>query len=414
MYALIDCNSFYCSCEQVFQPKLVGKPVVVLSNNDGMVIAKNKEAKALGLDIGLPYFQIKDQLKAHKVAVFSSNYTLYGDFSQRVVATLRELTSDIEQYSIDEVFADLKGFMHKDLLTYGHEMRDTVKKWAGIPVSIGIAPSKTLAKLANKLAKKGAGVVVLDTQEKMEQALTGFPIEDIWGIGHQRAKMLKSRGIHDAKQLRDLPDVWVRKKMTITGLRLVHELRGFPCIPLELQPEPKQQIICSRSFGYFITELKDMEQAMTYYASRAAERMREQNLVASDIMVYYETSRFSGPFYAPSKVINLHRETNYTPDIVTATLNATRHIFRKGFRYRKGGIMLMGLSSAKERQFDLLSPRNEIQQESLMKALDGVNKKYGANSLFFAASGIRREWKMMRQMKSPHYTTNWQELPHCY
>lgn len=411
MYALIDCNSFYCSCEQVFQPKLIGKPVVVLSNNDGMVIAKNKEAKALGLDIGLPYFQIKDQLKAHKVAVFSSNYTLYGDFSQRVVATLRELTSDIEQYSIDEVFADLKGFAHKDPLTYGHEMRDTVKKWTGIPVSIGIAPSKTLTKVANKIAKKGAGVVVLDTPDKIDKALSDFPIADIWGIGHQRTKMLYAVGIKSAKQLRDMPDPWVRKKMTITGLRMVHELRGFPCIPLELQPEPKQQIICSRSFAYFITELKDMEQAMTYYASRAAERMREQNLVTADIMVYFETSRFSGPFYAPSKVMNLHRETNYTPDIVTATLNATRQIFRKGFRYRKGGIMLMGLSSAKERQFDMLSPRNEVQQEHLMKALDGVNKKYGTNSLFFAASGIRREWKMMREMKSPHYTTNWQELP---
>ncbi len=413
MLALIDCNSFYASCERVFQPKLNGKPVVVLSNNDGMVIAKSNEAKALGLDIGLPYFQIKDELKKHNVAVFSSNYTLYGDFSQRVVATLRELTSDIEIYSIDEVFADLKGFAHKDPLAYGHEMRDTVKKWTGIPVSVGIAPSKALTKVANKLAKKGPGVVVLDTPEKIEQALIGFPIEDIWGIGHQRAKMLKALGINTAKQLRDMPDLWIRKKMTITGLRLVHELRGIPCIPLEMQPEPKQQIICSRSFGYFITEQKDMEQAMTYYASRAAERMRDQGLVTSDIMVFFETSRFNGPFYAPSKVMNLHRETNYTPDIVSATLAATRQIFRKGYRYRKGGIMLLGLSSAKERQYDLLSLRNEVQQESLMKALDGVNKKYGANSLFFAAAGIRKEWQMMRQMKSPHYTTNWQELPRC-
>jgi len=411
MLALIDCNSFYCSCEQVFQPKLVGKPVVVLSNNDGMVIAKNKEAKALGLDIGLPYFQIKNELKKHGVTVFSSNYTLYGDFSQRVVATLRELTSDIEIYSIDEVFADLKGFAHKDPLTYGHEMRDTVKKWTGIPVSIGIAPSKTLTKVANKLAKKGPGVVVLDTPEKIDKALSDFPIADLWGIGHQRAKMLYSVGIQTAKQLRDMPDVWIRKKMTITGLRLAHELRGIPCIPLGMEPEPKQQIICSRSFGYFITELKDMEQAMTYYASRAAERMREQGRVTSNVMVYFETSRFNGPFYAPSTVINLPRETNYTPDIVTATLTATRHIFRKGFRYRKGGIMLLELSSAKERQYSFLSPRDEAKQEHIMKALDGVNKKYGANSLFFAAAGIRQEWQMMRQMKSPHYTTSWKELP---
>lgn len=411
MLALIDCNSFYCSCERVFQPKLNGKPVVVLSNNDGMVIAKSNEAKCLGIDIGLPYFQIKDELKKHNVAVFSSNYTLYGDFSQRVVATLRELTSDIEVYSIDEVFADIAGFAHKDPLTYGHEMRNTVMKWTGIPVSIGIAPTKTLTKVANKIAKKGQGVVVLDTPDKIEKALENFPIADIWGIGYQRAKMLLSMGFSTAKQLRDMPDVVVRKKMSITGLRLVHELRGIRCMELEHQPEPKKQIICSRSFGYSITELKDMEQAMTTYASRAAERMREQGLVTSDILVYFETSRFNGQYYAPSKVMNLHSQTNYTPDIVKATLDATRQIFKKGYRYRKGGIMLLELTQAKERQYNLLSPRNEEKQEHLMTALDGINKKYGANSLFFAAAGIRKEWQMMRQMKSPHYTTNWKDLP---
>jgi DNA polymerase V len=411
MLALVDCNSFYASCERVFQPKLAKRPVVVLSNNDGMVIAKSPEAKALGFDLGLPYFQIKDKLKEHGVAVFSSNYTLYGDMSQRVIATLRELTSDIEVYSIDEVFADLQGFLHRDLLEYAHEMRDTVKKWTGLPVSIGIAPSKTLTKVANKIAKKGQGAILLDTGEKIDQALADFPIQDIWGIGHRRAAMLWKRGIRTARQLRDLPDAWVRKKMTITGLRLVHELRGIPCIPLEEVPPAKKQIICSRSFGYFITELKDMEQAMTYYASRAAERMREQGLVTSDIMVFFETSRFSGPLYAPARVEHLPRQTDYTPDIIRAALTATRRIFREGFRYRKGGVMLMELSPLKQRQYDLLSPRNEVRQERMMQALDAVNRKYGSNSAFFAAAGIRREWQMMRQLKSPHYTTRWDELP---
>ena len=411
MFALVDCNSFYASCECVFQPNLWKRPVVVLSNNDGMVIAKNTLAKSLGLDIGLPYFQIKDQLRAHNVAVFSSNYTLYGDFSQRVVSVLRDLTADIEIYSIDEVFADLAGFKHRDLLTYGHEMRDEVKKLTGIPVSIGVAPTKTLTKVANKIGKKGAGVVVLDTPDKIAAALHDYPIEDIWGVGRRRAAMLNSRGVYTAAQLRDLPDAWVRKKMTITGLRMVHELRGIPCIELEDVNADKKQIICSRSFGYFVSELQDLEQAMSYYAARAAERMRTQNLAATDIMVFFETSRHNGPFYAPYRIEHLPRMTDFTPDIVRATLNATRAMYRKGYRLRKGGVMLMGLQPMETRQFDLLSTRDEPKQEQLMKALDGVNRKFGSNTMFFAAAGIKREWQMMRQMKSPHYTTSWKELP---
>jgi DNA polymerase V len=411
MYALIDCNNFYASCERVFQPRLNGKPIVVLSNNDGMVIAKSNEAKALGLDLGMPYFEIRDMLEKHHVHVFSSNYTLYGDFSRRVVETLRELTSDIEVYSIDECFADLKGFRHLDLLTYGQTMRDTVKQWTGIPVSVGIAPSKTLCKVANKLAKKGPGAVLLDTPEKIENALRDYPIEDIWGVGWQRAKLLRLNGVGTALQLRNMPEHWIRKKMSITGLRMVHELRGIPCMPLEEHPPAKKQIICSRSFGRFITELKDIEEAMVSYATRAAERMRQQKLVTRDILVWFETSRHNGPFYCGSRVQALPRMTNYTPDILKATLSATRKIFRKGFRYRKGGVMVLELVPAETRQFDMLLPRNEEKQESVMAALDKVNRKYGDNTLFYAATGIRREWKMLRQMKSPHYTTQWDELP---
>jgi DNA polymerase V len=411
MYALIDCNNFYASCERVFQPKLNGKPIVVLSNNDGMVIAKSNEAKALGLDLGMPYFEIRDMLERHHVHVFSSNYTLYGDFSRRVVETLRELTSDIEVYSIDECFADLNGFLHLDLLQYGHTMRDTVKQWTGIPVSVGIAPSKTLCKVANKLAKKGPGVMLLDTPEKIENALRNYPIEDIWGVGWQRAKLLRLNGVGTALQLSDMPDHWIRKKMSVTGLRMVQELRGVPCIPLEEHPPAKKQIICSRSFGHFITELKEMEEAMVSYATRAAERMRQQKLVTRDILVWFETSRHNGPFYCGSRVQGLPRMTNYTPDILKATLAATRKIFRKGLRYRKGGVMVLELVPAATRQFDMLLPRNEEKQESVMAALDKVNRKYGDNTLFYAATGIRREWKMLRQMKSPHYTTQWEELP---
>jgi DNA polymerase V len=411
MYALIDCNNFYASCERVFQPKLNGKPIVVLSNNDGMVIAKSNEAKALGLDLGMPYFEIKETLRKHRVHVFSSNYTLYGDFSRRVVETLRELTSDIEVYSIDECFADLRGFLHLDLLQYGHKMRETVRRWTGIPVSVGIAPSKTLCKVANKLAKKGPGVMLLDTQEAIGAALRDYPVEDIWGVGRQRAKLLRLNGAGTAQQLRDMPDHWIRKKMTVTGLRMVQELRGIPCIPLEEQPQTKKQIICSRSFGHFITDLKEMEEAMVSYATRAAERMRDQGLATSDILVWFETSRHSGPFYCGSHVQGLPRRTNYTPDILKATLAATQKIFRQGLRYRKGGVMVLELVPAKTRQFDMLLPRNEEKQEGIMAALDKVNRKYGDNTLFYAANGIRRDWKMLRQMKSPHYTTRWDELP---
>ena len=412
MLALIDCNSFYASCERVFQPALDKKPVVVLSNNDGMVIAKSTEAKLLGFDLGLPYFQIKDKLKKHKVAVFSSNYTLYGDFSNRVVATLRELTSDIEIYSIDEVFADLAGFKHKDLFEYGCEIRDTVKKWTGIPVSVGIAPSKTLTKVANKIGKTtGTGIMVLDSQEKIDLALENYPIQDIWGIGYARAAMLFKMGVKTAKQLRDLPDHWVRKKMTVTGLRMVQELRGHPCIPMEYQPKPKQQLICSRSFGYFITDLQDLIEAMTFYATRAAERLRKEKETTSAIMVFFETSRFNGPFYAPSVVIELPRSTNYTPDIVRAALHGAKKIFKQGYKYRKGGVMLMGLEPISGRQYSLLSPRNEDKEEKLMTLLDKINNKFGSNTVFYAAAGIKQEWQMMRAMKSPNYTTQWGELP---
>jgi DNA polymerase V len=411
MFGLVDCNSFYASCEAVFQPHLHDKPIVVLSNNDGMVVAKNKQAKELGLDLGAPYFQIKDLLKKHNVAAFSSNYTLYGDMSRRVMDTLRELTSDVEMYSIDEAFLDLSGFVHRDLLAYGHEMRNTVKQWTGIPVSIGIAPTKTLTKVANKIGKKGDGVVVLDTPQKIDEALDSFPIEDIWGIGHRRYRMLFEMGIKTAKQLRDMDIKWVRKRMSVTGERMVRELRGEVCYGMDEQPQSKKQIICSRSFGEFLTELKDIEEALIFYASRGAERMRHQGSVCSDLMVFFETSRFSGPQYFPSIVVNLPRETNYTPDIIKATVAGIRKVYRKGYKYRKGGVMLMGLTSTSNRQYDLLSTRTEPKQESLMQSLDRLNKRYGANTIFYAATGVKRQWQMMRKLKSPHYTTSWSELP---
>lgn len=411
MFALVDCNSFYASCEAVFQPHLHDKPIVVLSNNDGMVIAKNSQAKALGLDLGAPYFQIKDVLRKHNVHAFSSNYTLYGDMSHRVMCVLRELTSDVEVYSIDEAFLDLGGFKRRDLLAYGKEIRETIKQWTGIPVSIGIAPTKTLTKVANKIGKKGAGVVLLDTREKIDAALDIFPVEDIWGIGHRRFRMLSAMGIQTAKQLRDLDIQWVRKKMTVTGERMVRELRGEPCYGMDEQPQSKQQIICSRSFGDFLTEVNDLEEALVFYASRAAERMRQQGSVASDLMVFFETSRFSGPQYFPSIVVNLPRETNYTPDIIRATIAGIRKVYRKGYRYRKGGVMLMGLTPASNRQYDLLSRRSEATQESLMQSLDRLNQRYGANTVFYAATGVKQQWQMMRKMKSPHYTTSWDELP---
>lgn len=411
MLALVDCNNFYASCERVFQPKLNGKPVVVLSNNDGCVIARSNEVKALGIPMGEPYFKIKHLIRQHDIAVFSSNYTLYGDMSQRVMETLREFTSDVEVYSIDEAFCDLSGFMHLNLDEYGHTLRHKVKQWTGIPISIGIARTKTLAKVANKIAKKADGVLVLDKPDYIKAVLSLVDVGDIWGIGRRWTAFLNGHGVKTGLDFASLPDHWIRKHMHIVGLRTAHELRGISCIPMEEAPKPKKNIIVSRSFGQSVTTLEGMLEAIVSYTTRAGEEMRSQGLIAKHIQVFLTTNRFNNdPYYANSTTLEFPIATSYTPELVHYATMGMKRIYRQGFRYKKCGLMMMDLTSQHQPQFDMFDTQNREKESSVMKALDTVNNRWGAGTLFYAGAGIKKPWAMQRNLKSPHYTTEWGDL----
>ena len=411
MFALVDCNNFYASCERVFQPKLRGKPVVVLSNNDGCVIARSNEVKALGIDMGAPYFQIKNLIRQHGIAVFSSNYTLYGDMSARVMETLREFTSDVEVYSIDEAFCDLLGFANRNLDEYGHILRNKVKQWTGIPVSIGVAKTKTLAKIANKVAKKADGVLVLDKPDFTNAVLSLVNVGDIWGIGRRWTAFLNGHGVKTALEFANLPDHWIRKHMHIVGLRTAHELRGISCIPMEDAPKPKKNIIVSRSFGQSVTTLEGMLEAIISYTTRAGEEMRSQQLVAKHIQVFLTTNRFNNdPYYANSITLEFPIATSYTPELIQYATTGIKRIYRKGFRYKKCGLMMMDLTSQHQPQFDIFETQDREKQHTVMAALDTINSRWGTGTLFYAGAGIKKPWAMKRGHKSPHYTTEWDDL----
>ena len=411
MFALVDCNNFYASCERVFQPKLVGKPVAVLSNNDGCVIARSNEVKALGIEMGAPYFKIKHLIQQHGIAVFSSNYTLYGDMSARVMDTLREFTSDVEVYSIDEAFCDLSGFVHYNLNEYCHTLRNKVKQWTGIPVSIGVAKTKTLAKLANRIAKKAGGVLVLDNPDSINAVLARVDVGDVWGIGGQSTKLLNAHGVKSALDFVNLPDHWIRKNMSVVGLRTAHELRGVPCISMEYAPKPKQSIIVSRSFGQPVTTLEGMQEAIISYTTRAGEEMRNQGLVAKHIQVFLTTTRFNNDApYANAITLELPIATSYTPELNEYASKGIKRIYRQGFRYKKCGIMMMGLTSQQTPQFDMFETKNREMQHSVMAALDTINNRWGSSTMFYAGAGIKKPWAMNRNLKSKHYTTEWDDL----
>lgn len=411
MFALVDCNNFYASCERVFQPKLWGKPVAVLSNNDGCVIARSNEVKALGIEIGAPYFKIKHLIQQHGIAIFSSNYTLYGDMSARVMDTLREFTSDVEVYSIDEAFCDLSGFAHYNLDAYCHMLRRKVKQWTGIPVSIGAAKTKTLAKLANRIAKKADGVLVLDNPDVIHSVLARVDVGDVWGIGGQSTKLLNRHGVKTAFDFANLPDHWIRKNMSVVGLRIAHELRGIPCIPIEDAPKPKQSIIVSRSFGQPVTTRTGMLEAIISYTTRAGEELRDQGLVAKHIQVFLATNRFNHDApYANAITLEFPIATSYTPELIEYATNGIKRIYRQGFRYKKCGVMMMGLTSQHTPQLDIFETQNRDKQHSLMAALDTINARWGSNTLFYAGAGIKKPWAMKRDLKSPHYTTEWDDL----
>ena len=415
IFALVDCNNFYASCERVFNPRLEGQPIVVLSNNDGCVIARSNEAKALGIGMGVPEFQIRPLLRTQHVQVFSSNYTLYGDMSQRVMETLEQFCPYLEVYSIDEAFLGLSGFVSRNLTEYGRTIRTTVKQWTGIPVSVGIAETKTLAKLANRVAKRTpdtGGVFDLLACPDRDALLGRIPVADVWGIGRNHAHLLTQHGITTALQLRHVDDQWIRKRMGIVGLRLVLELRGVSCLDLDQCPAPKQSLTCSRAFGTLISTLADMEEAVSVYTSRVAEKMRRERLAATVLTVCLTTNEFKeGPQYSNAMTLRLPVATDSTADLTRSALQGIRAIYRDGYRYKKAGVMLTGLVSASQIQTDLYDDQDRGKSKRLMAALDSINDRWGAGTLQYASSGITKAWKTQFHRRSQAYTTDWNALP---
>jgi len=415
-YLMVDCNNFYASCERVFNPSLAGKPVVVLSNNDGCVIARSNEAKALGVVMGEPAYKREDFFANNGVRVFSSNYALYGDMSARVMHILAGFSEEAEVYSIDECFLLLRNLSAASLLHTAQEIRRTVREWTGIPVCVGIARTKTLAKIANRLAKKdGDGVRLLEDEEDIDRVLSGMETGDIWGIGRKSARRLCDCGVRTALELKRRDDDWVRRHLTVTGLRTVLELRQLPCIALEDAPPPARSLVCSRSFGTRIESLASLEEAVSAYVQRAGEKLRRKGLVAGAGQVFLETNRFQPePQYAGSRCRALPAPTASTLDLHGPALEILRDIHKPGYKYQKAGVILLDLSPTTGRQLSFLEPRGEdkTRRDALMRVMDRINTVHGRGALTLAASGLgKKEWHMRQERRSPLYTTSWAELP---
>ena len=415
VFALVDCNNFYASCERLFNPKLASQPIVVLSNNDGCVVARSNEAKALGIAMGVPEFQIRPLLREHRVQVFSSNYALYGDLSQRVMETLEQFSPDLQVYSIDEAFLSVSGFTSRNLTEYGRIVRTTVKRWTGIPVSVGIAETKTLAKIANRVAKRTAdtdGVFDLLTCSDRDTLLGTVAVAEVWGIGPSYARLLTQHGITTALQLRQADEHWIRRHMGIVGGRLVAELRGHSCFALEECPPPKQGITCSRSFGRSVCTLAEMEEAVSSYVSRAAKKLRGEGLAATVLTIFIMTNAFTDePQYRNSVTCELPVGTDTTSELIRAALKGLRSIYRDGYRYKKAGVMCTALVPAGQVQPDLFDRQDRPKSKRLMAALDAINDRWGAGTLDYASSGLTKAWQTQCHRRSPAYTTDWDALP---
>lgn len=414
MFALVDCNNFYASCERLFRPDLQNKPIVVLSNNDGCVIARSNEAKALGIPMGAPEFKYREQMKADGVHVFSSNFPLYGDLSARVMSVLENLSPDLEIYSIDEAFADMSGFSHHDLYQHGLQTRKTVQQWTGIPVSIGFAKTKTLSKIANRVAKKSSrsgGVFVLDEQQRIDSVLQKVAVGDVWGVGRKWADNLNSNGIKSAYDLANADAGWVRRKYNVVLQRTVRELNGESCISIEDLPE-KKQLLISRSFRERVTAYFHMRSLVAGYISRACEKLRKQGSLAQSISVFIRTSPFSeGTGYSNSATISLNQYSADTATFIKMGIYALERIFRNGHEYQKAGIMLFDIVPDHFQQLCLFQTEkyNHLARKR-MKLLDHVNSRYGPQTLRFASESARR-WYMHQDHLSPRYTTRWLEIP---
>ena len=410
MFGLVDCNNFYASCERVFNPSLNGKPIVVLSNNDGCVIARSNEAKVLGIKMGVPAYQIKDLVKQHDVAVFSSNYVLYGDMSGRVMSMLAELAPEIEVYSIDEAFLNLAGI--KYLQSLGANIVRKVSRGTGIPVSLGIAPTKTLAKMANKFAKKYPAynrLCIIDTEEKREKALKLFEIGDVWGIGRRQAAKLEKQGVKTAFDFTQLPGSWVRKNMTVVGERTWKELRGISCIDMESAPPAKKQICTSRSFGKMVEDIDTMSEAIATHASACAKKLRQQKSYAMSLMVFIHTNNFREdlPQYWKNTIIKLPVPTSDTLEIVHYALEGLKSIFMPGYQYKKAGVIITEIVTSA--QLGLFDTVDREKREKLMQAIDKVNGEH-RHLVKLAVQGNGRDWKLKQEQLSKRYTTDINEV----
>ncbi|MDQ7834410.1 MAG: Y-family DNA polymerase [Humidesulfovibrio sp.] len=417
LYALVDCNNFYASCERLFRPELKGRPVVVLSNNDGCVIARSAEAKALGIPMGAPAFQWEHVFRRSGVAVFSSNFPLYGDLSARIMSILADMAPGVEVYSIDEAFLDLTGVADPHALC--RDIRQRVLRWVGIPVSIGLARTKTLAKLANRVAKKQpehGGVFDLESGQGAEAVLAATEVGDVWGIGPRHTKRLWARRVRTALDFVRLPRTWVRREMSVVGLCTQLELSGVSCLSLERAAAPHKSLLCSRTFGRLVSELSHLREAVSTYAVRVAEKLRREGAEATAVQVYISTPRHrvNVAQHSAQATVALASATAHTPDIVEAALRALADCFREGFEYQKAGVMLLGLTPASARQVSLLdlAPEERQRQRSLMATLDAVNRRFGRGALRYAITcAPDRPWHMRQMRRSPRYTTSWDELP---
>lgn len=414
MYALIDCNNFYASCERVFRPDLIGKPVVVLSNNDGCVIARSNEAKAAGVPMGAPAFQYKELFDKHNIQVFSANFALYGDMSNRVMTILADYCPDMEIYSIDECFLNLSGFDLFDLKKYSLEMKHKVQRWTGIPISIGIAPTKALAKLANRIAKKypeqTQGAHIIDSEDLRIKALKWCAIEDVWGIGRQHSKRLIYQGVNNAYQFTQLSDSWVKKHMSVVGLRLKMDLLGKPTIQME-DIKSKQSIATTRTFDGNYSDFNLIRERVSTFAVTCAEKLRRQKSLCNTLMVFLHTNvhREDLPQYTNSIVIKLPYPTNSSIELSKFAVQALEKVFINGYAYKKAGVILMNFTPESNVQLNLFHNSNP-KHAPLMQVMDKINNAIGNKKLRLASQDLGRTWKMNQEKLSPRYTTNLNEI----
>jgi DNA polymerase V len=405
---LADCNNFYVSCERVFDPKLRRRPVVVLSNNDGCVVARSNSAKRLGITMGVPLFKVRDLVDANGVAALSSNYALYGDMSARVMAGLREFTPEVEEYSIDEAFLSVEG----DAPAAARDIRARLYKWTGLPVSIGIAGTKVLAKVANYFAKRSPDGVFAVDASNAEEALDSLPVGEVWGVGRQYERALRGRGIMSALQLRNMDVAHARRLLTVVGARVVEELRGTSCLPVELVPPARKSLTCSRTFGRAVETLGAMREAVAHFTVSAAERLRRHGLAAAVVSVWISTNPFTKdePHYSNSATAELAFPTDATHELMAVTLAASTRLFVDGKKFKKAGVMLAGLVPSNPLTVRMYDDERGQKLRRVSEAVDRINRRHGRNTITFAASGLSRGWQPRSDRRSPRYTTRWDEL----